>query len=122
SARLNLGVAAVDGVLYAFAGYNGDAYTPSSHFTSVEAISLGTSIADKTLGDADFTVGATATSGLAVSFTASGACTVAGSAVHLTSAGGCTITASQGGNGNYNAAPDVAQTFSIAKANQTISF
>jgi hypothetical protein len=33
----------------------------------------------------------------------------------LTGAGSCTVKADQGGNNNYNAAPQVAQTFTIAK-------
>src|SRR5207237_6384139 len=79
-------------------------------------------LANKTFGDADFNVSATASSGLSVSFTATGNCTIAGNTVHLTGAGSCTITASQGGNANFNAATDVPQTFNIAKANQTITF
>ena len=78
--------------------------------------------ADKTFGDPDFTVSATATSGLPVSFGATGNCTVSGNTVHITGAGSCTITASQAGDSNYNAATPVPQTFSIARANQTISF
>jgi hypothetical protein len=70
-------------------------------------------LGDKTFGDPDFTVAATASSGLAVSFAASGQCTVSGATVHLTAPGSCTITASQGGDANYNAAPDVPQTFQI---------
>ena len=73
-------------------------------------------LANKTFGDADFTVSATASSGLPVSFTASGQCTVSGNLVHLTGAGSCTITASQDGNSNYNPAPDVMQSFTVAKA------
>ena len=70
---------------------------------------------DKTFGDADFTVSATASSGLTVSFAAAGSCTVTGSTVHITGAGSCTITASQTGNANVNPAADVSQTFAIAK-------
>ena len=66
-----------------------------------------------TYGDAPFAVSATASSGLPVSFTASGDCTVTGTTVSITSAGSCTITASQAGNGNYNAATDVPQTLTI---------
>jgi chitinase len=69
---------------------------------------------DKRFGDGDFTVSASASSGLAVSFSASGNCTVAGATIHVTSAGSCTLTASQDGNANYNAAPDVSRTFQIA--------
>ncbi len=67
----------------------------------------------KTYGDADFTVSATASSGLTVTFTASGDCTVLATMVHLVAAGSCTITAHQSGDGIYAAAPDVPQTFSI---------
>jgi len=67
-------------------------------------------------------VSATASSGLAVSFSASGNCTVASTTVTITGAGSCTITASQLGDSNYLAATAVPQTFTIAKANQTITF
>jgi hypothetical protein len=67
-------------------------------------------------------VSATSSSGLPVSFGASGNCTVSGATVHLTAAGSCTITASQAGNATYNPAPDVPRTFTIAQANQTITF
>lgn len=40
TARTTLGAAAVGNVIYAYAGYNGDAYTPSSHFTSLEALTV----------------------------------------------------------------------------------
>jgi dipeptidyl aminopeptidase/acylaminoacyl peptidase len=79
-------------------------------------------LTDRTFGDPDFDVSATASSGLAVSFTASGNCTVNGSAVHLTAAGSCTITASQFGDTVYDPAANVSWTFAIAKASQTITF
>src|SRR5262249_39749515 len=70
-------------------------------------------LANKTFGDPDFSVSATASSALPASFTATGSCTVSGTTVHLTGGGTCTITAAQGGNDDYNPAPDVARTFSI---------
>jgi hypothetical protein len=73
-------------------------------------------LANKTFGAPDFRVSATATSGLVVSFAASGKCTISGTTVHLTGAGSCTVTASQPGDANFNPAPDVARTFSIARA------
>ena len=76
-------------------------------------------LADKTYGDADFQVTATATSGLPVTFSASGDCTVTGDIVHITGAGSCTITASQTGDATYDAAPDVSQSFDIEKAPTT---
>lgn len=75
---------------------------------------------NKTLGDPDFAVTATASSDLPVTFSAVGQCTVNGNAVHLTGVGDCTITASQGGDGVFNPAPDLSQTFSIA-ANASLS-
>ena len=64
-----------------------------------------------------FKISATASSGLTVTFTASGKCTVTGNTVTLLNVGAgtgtCTITANQPGNGNYNAAPSVARTFTI---------
>jgi hypothetical protein len=86
--------------------------------TQNQTITFG-ALSNKTYGDADFTVAATASSGLAVSFTASGDCTVSGDSVHITGAGSCTITAHQAGNGSYNPAPDVARSFTIAKAPTT---
>jgi len=71
-------------------------------------------LANKTYGNPDFAVSASASSGLPVSFAASASCTVSGSTVHITSPGSCTITASQLGNANYNPAAAVSQTFSIA--------
>jgi len=86
-----------------------------------QTITFG-ALAGKTYGDPPFTVSATASSGLAVSFGPSGNCTIATTTVTITGAGSCTITASQAGNVNYNAASNVQQTFAIAKANQTITF
>jgi hypothetical protein len=85
-----------------------------------QSISFGP-LADTTYGASDFTVSAAASSGLPVSFAASGNCSVSGATVHLTSAGSCTITASQAGNANYEPA-SFSRTFAIAKALQTISF
>src|SRR5205085_11593929 len=65
---------------------------------------------------------ATASSTLAVSFSAAGNCTLNGAQVHLMGGGICTVTASQSGDNNHNAAPDVARSFVINKAIQTISF
>jgi len=70
------------------------------------------------------TVNATATSGLAVSFsTTSTTCTVNASSgvVNAVAAGNCIIAADQAGNGNYNAAPRVVQTITVGKGNQSIS-
>ena len=81
-----------------------------------------TALAAKTFGDADFSVNATASSGLTVTFTASGNCTVTGATVHLTGAGSCTVTAHQAGDATWFAAADVVRQFAIAKGTQTVAF
>jgi hypothetical protein len=79
-------------------------------------------LANKTFGDGDFSINATASSGLPVSLAAGGNCTLNGNQAHLSGAGECTITASQDGDTNFNAAAPVARTFSIGKADQQITF
>jgi CSLREA domain-containing protein len=71
-------------------------------------------LSNKTLGDPPFPVSATASSGLPVTYTASGKCSISGSLVTLTGAESCTITAHQPGDATYNPAADVARTFQIA--------
>lgn len=62
-------------------------------------------------------LGATASSGLPVSFTvASGPATVTGNTATFTGVGTVTITASQAGNSNYAAAAPVSPSFSVLKA------
>jgi hypothetical protein len=70
-------------------------------------------IGTKALGDSDFAVHATASSGLPVSLTADGNCTASGMTVHLTGAGTCAITASQEGDANYKLAASVTRPFVI---------
>jgi hypothetical protein len=69
-------------------------------------------IADKHTGDAPFTISATASSGLPVSFEiVSGPATLAGNVLTLTGQGQVTVKAIQSGNENYQAALTVTQTF-----------
>ena len=70
------------------------------------------------LGSAPFVLNATATSGLAVSFSSSTPtiCTVSGSTVTLLAAGTCTITAEQAGGGAFGAAAPVTQSFSVSSS------
>jgi Carboxypeptidase regulatory-like domain/Bacterial Ig domain len=113
------------GVGASFAGDGSYASSSGTNSLTVakanQTITFG-ALAGKTYGDPSFTVSATASSGLVVSFGASGNCTIATTTVTITGAGSCTITASQPGDSNYNAAPNVPQTFTIAKASQTITF
>ena len=85
-----------------------------------------TAPANAKFGGPTYTVTATASSGLAVTFTidasASAVCSISGSTVSFIGAGTCVIDANQAGNANYNAAPQAQQSFLVAKADQTISF
>jgi Bacterial Ig-like domain (group 3) len=78
------------------------------------------------VGGSTYNVTATASSGLTVTFTADGAssgiCTVSGSTVSFVGVGTCVIDANQAGNTGYNAAPQVQQSFTVSKGDQTISF
>ncbi len=80
----------------------------------------------KTFGAAPFALSplATASSGLAVSYssTTPTICTISGTTVTIVAAGTCTIAADQAGNATYSAAPQVTQSITIAKGNQTITF
>ncbi len=70
-----------------------------------------------------FTATASASSGLAVTFTSSGACSNSGATYTMTSATGtCSVIANQAGNSNYSAAPQVTKTVTATKAAQTITF
>ena len=78
---------------------------------------------DKTLGDPNFTLTGTSSSGLTVSYSSSNSsvATVAGNTVTIKGLGSTTIFATQIGNANYNTATPVQQTLKV-KLNQTITF
>ena len=89
---------------------------------TAQTITFG-AIATQTVGTS-FNATATASSGLAVSFSSStpAVCTVSGTAVTLLTSGVCTITASQPGNNIYAAASPVSQSFTVNPLPQTITF
>jgi hypothetical protein len=74
----------------------------------------------------NYIVAATASSGLTVSFTidagSASVCSISGSTVSFIGAGTCTIDANQGGNADYNAAPQKQQPVTVAPGDQTITF
>jgi hypothetical protein len=78
------------------------------------------------VGGATYTVSATASSGLPVSFSlgagSAGVCTLTGSTVSFVGAGTCTVNANQGGDASYLPAPESQQSFSVSLRTQTISF
>ena len=102
--------------------------TVGSKTISVTVMQQNQSIAfwglpEKTFGWPPFDVAANSSSGLTVSFSSltPGACSVSGEAVTIRNAGTCTIAANQAGNGQYGAALQVNQSFTIHPSAQSIS-
>ena len=92
-----------------------------------QTISFGTAPSGVTVGASDFSVSATATSGLSVTYTAQtpSICTVdsATGALALLAQGTCTIAADQAGDGStWAAAPEVTQSFTVAVPAVTILY
>jgi len=81
-------------------------------------------IANKIFGTGPFTLSASASSGLNVSFSSSDPtiASISGNTVTIIKAGIVTITASQSGNSSYNAAANVSQVLTIEKNTPTISW
>ncbi len=72
-------------------------------------------LSNKTFGDAAFTVNASSSESLPITYASSdpSIASVSGNTVSLVSAGSVTITASQSGNGDIQAAQSVARTFCV---------
>ena len=68
------------------------------------------------------TLGASASSGLPVSYAISGPAYLSGNTLHFTAAGAVTVIASQSGNAEYSAASSVTQTFAVNPLSQSITF
>jgi Alpha/beta hydrolase domain/MBG domain (YGX type) len=99
------------------------AYAPGT-LTVVKAdqtITFGP-LPDLGLADSPTSVSVTATSGLAVSIssTTPSVCTISGSSVTLVSIGTCTLHATQGGDGDWNAAPAVDGSFAVQPTNTPV--
>lgn len=83
-----------------------------------QTITFGT-IANRTMAQSPFTVSATASSGLTVTFSTTTplVCTSSGtngSSITLIATGACTVRASQSGNATYNPANTVDRTFTVS--------
>jgi uncharacterized repeat protein (TIGR03803 family) len=82
------------------------------------------SLPGKQIGDGQFALSATSTSGLTVTYTNdnTSVATISGNTVTIVGAGTTTITAHQSGDGNFEAAADVVQTLTVSKVSQVITF
>jgi len=91
---------------------------------TAQTITFAAISSNLTYGTPPFTVSATSSSGLPVTFTTTTAsvCTVSGTTVTVVTAGTCTINAKQIGNASYLAASPVAQSVTISKAIQEVTF
>lgn len=78
----------------------------------------------RSFGEAPFTLQATSTSNLAVTYTSTNTevATVSGNTVTIVGPGTTTIKASQAGNDIFAAADDVSQSLTVVKGAQTITF
>ena len=78
------------------------------------------SIADKTYGDQAFSLSATASSGLSVTYAViSGPASISGSSLNITGIGTVTVEATQAGNNDYYSTT-AQQTFSVQKATLSV--
>jgi hypothetical protein len=92
-------------------------FNVSSSSLSPQSITFNSPVT-QTYGVAPITLTATASSGLAVSYTPNtpAVCSVSGSTATMLNAGSCSITASQPGNSTYAAATPVEDTFIVNPA------
>ena len=87
-----------------------------------QTITFG-ALPSKTVADAPFTLAATVSSGLTLTYTSSDptVASISGNTVTILKIGTATITASQTGNDNYNAASDVQQTLTVTAGPTTLA-
>jgi uncharacterized protein (TIGR03382 family) len=106
------------------ADQEGDAhFLPASQATLSVSLSLApqtisfSALADRDLSSGHFDVSATGgASSNPIVFSATGACSVTGVTVSLVREGTCTISADQAGSADYEAAPQVTQSFAVTRA------
>ncbi|MGA2716972.1 MAG: FG-GAP-like repeat-containing protein, partial [Bryobacteraceae bacterium] len=93
---------------------SGDA-TAITSLQSAQTITFGI-LSNQSLGSSPPALGATASSGLAVTFVSNttAVCTVSGVNLTLVAAGTCSITASQAGNATWAAAPSITRSFTVS--------
>jgi hypothetical protein len=89
---------------------------------ATQTISFPAPASPVTYGVSPISLNATASSGLAVTFSvSSGPCTVSGSTLTVTGAGTCVVAANQAGNSDYSAAAQVTQSVTVNQAALTVT-
>ena len=87
-----------------------------------QTISFG-ALADRTYTTTPFTVSASSTSSLPVSFSiSSGPATIGGNSITINGVGAVTVHATQAGNALFSSATPVDQVFTVTQASQSITF
>ncbi|MEY2890789.1 MAG: hypothetical protein RJA98_697 [Pseudomonadota bacterium] len=114
--------------------YSATPYRASDHDPVLIGLQLGAplqsqsiafaALANRAFGSGSFSLAATASSGLAVSYSSLSplVCSVSGNSVSLLDVGACAIAANQAGNASFAPASEALQTFSITLGAQTINF
>ena len=123
---LNIVTTALGGTCQIRASQAGNGtYAPASDVTRTFVVATASAQSVQTItfaqpaniavSTASVTPGATASSGLTVSYASSttAVCTISGSNITIVATGDCTVTASQAGDANYSAAADVTRTFKV---------
>jgi len=106
---------------------NFESATAVSQLLQVNKVSQSinfSSIAEKAIGQSDFVLTASATSGLSITYTSSNpsVATISGNTVHIAGSGITYITATQGGNIYYLPATSIQQALIVKNSAQSISF
>jgi hypothetical protein len=121
------GLTAGNTYYYRVRGYNGSTSPSSSTITVTtskldQTITFG-SLPSATYGDADINPGATASSGLAITYSSSNLsiATIVSGQIHIVGQGTVTIYADQAGNSTYNVAPQASQSLTINKKALTVT-
>jgi len=122
---ISIGVCTIQGTQAGNANYLGAAPVNGSfNVTPASQTITFAALPNQVFGAVPFTVGATASSGLPVSFASATTtvCVVSGTTVTLIAAGTCTIQATQPGNATYATATVVNNSFAVSPLGQTITF
>ena len=87
-----------------------------------QTIAWDQSLSSISFGTADINMTASASSGLPITYISSdtNVVDINGTYLKIIAQGSATVSASQGGNGQYSAAPTVTKNITVTKANQTI--
>ncbi|QHS55839.1 hypothetical protein GWR56_09955 [Mucilaginibacter sp. 14171R-50] len=120
---LNVGDNVITTVVTAADGATTKTYTITVTRAKAAQTITFASAASKTYGDADFAPGATASSGLTVSYSSDNAAvaTIVSGQIHIVGQGTANITASQGGDGSYLPATNAVQTLTVNKSAVTVT-